>query len=1430
MSSFITRIQSFCFLAALAVSSQTSFSQEAIIDSSFNMLTLPELQNYRIYYVDELEALQQEKTDLIKRGIEDGERLLRLNPDPQMIDEIYIRLADLYYYQDKDRFFDSMDAYDIELENGNTSAPEPHFDCNRSLSVYQKIIDEFPESDLVDDATYNKAFLYEELGQHQRANLIYGYLIEAYPQSPFIPEAHMRLGEFYFNPPRNQLDKAIEQYKKILPFTSNPRYSEALYKLGWSYYRLSQYPAAISYFTTLIEDIDVTSRYDNDLALQRVNLRDEAIEYIAISFHDFGGESKALEYLNRIDAPLWGADVLLVLGDVYKEQKEEYNKAIRAYETFLEYAPLSISAAKVQKFIVDCHMALDQDVKAIEARHSLFNHYRKDGDWWLAVDNDKAHIKAYELSERAMRDNIHALIRRARDADNTALYERAVDWAEEYLKAFPENQYAYMIRWNRALILDTELGRFRDALEEYLTISLVYNTADFGRFAREKGLATVQDAAENAIVAADSLYQSERKNGSVASVGNEVDKVEMPLSTAENYLVLAYDNYIKLYPFDEKTPTILANAGALYYTHNSFDKALQYFKTLVKYFPESNQIHQVQYSILESYFGRQDYASAELLARRIADSNVDDEIKSKARQRWAEAIFFKAQILAEKGEALKAAREFYRVALEVPDVKFADRALFNAGQQFEKANELANAAQAYEYLRLTYASSSLVSDAVNNLAYDYGKLGNSAKAAQRYEMSAAMAEDSLVARDALYNAYVYAGKAGNSVQAAEIARKYAEKYPQSKDSPGLLFHAAILKIGGSNPADGIALLQQFPRCYPDSSLAVEALWRIGKYNEDAGAVVAAGRFYDQAAVHHYNLVERQLTGDEYHAADALFRASSFRQQEYMDITFRQPESVLEQDVRKALALKKILLDDYSKIAAFGTSHFPETAYRLGEVVERFGRAWESQALPLLSAAERAVKRKSIGDRAAEFYGEATLVYRGAITALRKIETELASSDTATTADSLRSLATLWRGRSEAKVSEMLFCQAEVQTDPIQGIIDAPLPADLNVISRLEYRNQLLFRAVKPQIDAAVLAHQNNISTADTLGLNNVWSDSSGTQIAKLAGILSRGYFALSNDVLSAFNEHARKYSQTTLEEAGYADESIMTSMISLNELFKTYSKASLLFGQQGLELIDRSKINGQANIIVCSMLARETNALADRLDEAVKVSSMRQTVADSLFKIEYSPYYEEVLTVVEDNAYYLKQNINVLLETAFNVLNQSQKARADAAWMGIRLLKHDKTALERIDIPIDSMSVATDTTWQLRIDKINNWTTDISAAGWANPGIGMGNHIIWYRQSLDAASSVPKRLYIRQQFDVPGYVLSAALNIKTGIAEHCYINGVSISVNNADSTSTVKLKLKTGINMLAFEGAVEDMKNFSAEITIKSIPLVSASRGGKTIE
>jgi tetratricopeptide (TPR) repeat protein len=304
-------------------------------------------------------------------------------------------------------------------------------------------------------------------------------------------------------------------------------------------------------------------------------------------------------------------------------------------------------------------------------------------------DLEKARLRAYRLSERALRDNFNWLLGRAEASNprDAALDRRAVDLGRTYLEAFPEDMSALAVRWNLAILLDTRLHDYKDALQEYLTISMLYAGEAYVETARAGGLPSTRDAAENAVVMADTLVRRERRLAAAPAAAPADTSAAVPLTDAEKWMVMATDNYIRLFPRDPNTPALLANAGALEFTHRDYDGALKYFRTLIRQFPDHPNREQVHFSVIDSYLASGDCASAEIYCKKLADEPEARPYRERVRLRLAEAVFKNAQNLAGAGRPAEAGSEFMRMALESPQAEFADRALFNAGRSYDAARD-----------------------------------------------------------------------------------------------------------------------------------------------------------------------------------------------------------------------------------------------------------------------------------------------------------------------------------------------------------------------------------------------------------------------------------------------------------------------------------------------------------------------------------------------------------------------------------------------------------------------------------------------------------------------------------------------------------------------------------------------------------------------
>jgi TolA-binding protein len=987
-------------LAQTAADSLAQVFKALFGDSAVASYSLEELQAYRQLYATTLATKQSQRVALRQRGIRDAELFITQNPRSRILDEVMMRLAELYYEQAQDDYLAAMSQYEEALaafERGElaTAPVEPRKDLSKPITLLQAVVENYPHSQYVDDALYNQAFILEELGQDTAAVALYQRVVDEFPEGKYTPNALMRIGEYYFNPPRNNLRKAVEVYEKILRFPDSPRYDEALYRLGWSHYRLSEFPQAVSYFTLLVDDLDRYSPLDPRGIFTNPALREEAVEYIALSFLDYGGASRAAEYLQEIGGRPYGAQVLKRMGDAYLKEKEEFENAIHAYNLLLAMYPQTPLAPTVQSRIVDAYRLLKREREAYIARNELVSLYSQGTSWWSQNTDPAVRAEAERMVEAALRDNIAFLYQKAEATGDRDFYEQAVSDSRKYLERFPADSSAPRIHWNMALTLDTHLHDYPAAYAEYLEISRKYWNSRYQRQAAENAIALAKDAAREELSAAEAQAAAARQQPqpgavtreSAATIHARLVHPPTPLHPAEVRLAEAYDNYIMLFPHEPQTARMLVNAGALYYSHNQFKEALKYFKTLIKHFPDSEELANARYILMESYFGKMDFASAEVVAKRIIQDNPSPEMVVKARRRLAESVFLSAELLAESEEHSKAGQEFGRVVAEVPDIEFGDLSLFNAALEFDKAKEFSRAIEAYIELLARWPGSAYRYDALNNLAFDYREVGDSHNAALTYARLAELHPDQEKAKDALYNASVCFAAAEEWEEAIRVNRLFISRYPTARETEDLAFDIAGYYLKLKDWQKASEAYGEFVGSYPSSPRVVESYYRRGEYFLETGDRGRAAEEYRKAVSSHEELRGRGLTGNDFYAAEGLFALAELDYARFAAIELRLPKAQLQRALQEKRDMLLRLVKDYTRVASFGTVRLYEATYRVGTCYEEFARAYAQQEIPRMEPAEEVVARNEAADVAAQLYRRAVDSYRTSIGVLTRLADE-----------------------------------------------------------------------------------------------------------------------------------------------------------------------------------------------------------------------------------------------------------------------------------------------------------------------------------------------------------------------------------------------------------------------------------------------------------
>ncbi len=1349
--------------AALAQNKQTIASvtaMDALGDSLLRVYSLDELLSYKEFYEAERDRLEAERIKLREKGIRDLEAFIRNHPDSRVLDKVVFRLAELYlekaeenYQLAQEKYGEMLDLYD---EGKISELPEePKKDYSRSIALYQYIVDHFPTSPLLDDAMYNIAYLTEEVGQREDAIALYEKFAQMFPDSRYMPEVLMRQAEYYFNPPVNQIERAIEIYKQILAYTDSPRYDEALYRLGWSYYRLNDYPKAISYFTMLADDIEEASKYDPNNRITNPALKEESVEYIGISFLDFSGVDGVAKYLEEIGGREYGFDILKKMGDAYLEVKEEYEMAVQAYDTILRMYPFAKDAPLIQAKIAEAYRKMGNDQKTYLARKELFQNYREGSDWWQNVEDEDARKRAYELTELAMRANINLLVQTANETGDENLYYQAVEDSREYLKSFPKDSNAVKIHWNMALILDTKLNMPKSAFKEFIKISNEYWDTQFQKDAAKNAVAIAQDLAAADTVEREEvmpLALSEMREKALqdsSQLRQSLQLEPIPLSEGEIMLTQAIDNFIKLFPFDDDTPERLSQAGSIYYNKNHFVDALKYFKTLLKHFPEHPLAEYSEYLVMESYFGKLDYKSVEIVAKRLRQKAHNPEYAAKANQRLAEAIFLQAENLADLEKHFRAAEEYRRVAEEVPDAEFADLAMFNAGLEYDRAREYGLAVEVYSNLTQRFPQSQYYISALNNMALDYGELKDYTNAALTFERLAEEDPDSVRAETHLYNASVFYVKAEDWNRAIRVNKKFVDRYPNSKDADDLFYDIATyyLKLGDFDKANEI--YGDYAQRFPDSPRVVETFFRRGEYFESHGLLEQAKKEYQQAILKSEAFAKAGKDANEFFAAEALFRLTDLKFDEYRKIEFKlPPERMAEAKKRKKKMLLEIV-DSYARVAAYGTIRLYESTFKIGLAYENFAETWANQDIPEAQLEKRIVAKKEINETAAELYERALEAYKNSREVLTRISEQYRDSmsngdslgspkagEKVSFADSTLRIANRWIERSNEKISEVIYDIAEINFSSVQQLLNAPLPPGLDKITALEFRNQLIGKFVRPLVDEIVRAHARNLAEAEELGLDNQWVESSRSKIISTNNIIAAEYSKLAWEALLGYEERVPAYLSTLPEDnvlaLGIADE--MANFIDFGNAF---AKATVHAYENTIETALKQDIQNYELLNTEEDMFRFVNRFSLKVDSLAQVTNRHRKAFETKLRQSGETYLEDGLFTFEDNYFSLLDTKKEVLEQGFAAVQKYQLHNEDTESIVLALVRTNPEEYAGIlGLDIHDFTIGSDETWKATPEPRDRWMeADFDDSDWPAAAVVDSTHAfsgyavkrIWFR-------------------------------------------------------------------------------------------------------
>jgi TolA-binding protein len=195
------------------------------------------------------------------------------------------------------------------------------------IRMMDRILDEYPSSQYIDEALFERGRSYVLLDKNQEAIESFSVLMEQFPQSGLAQKAGVQLGLLYYND--NQLEKSVEVYKRVIKqYPGSEEAKIAVQDLRSVYVDMDNVGSYASY----VNSLEGTVRIE-------VSEQDSLTYYAAeqkFSRGDFDGAQNSLAaYLRQYPAGAFSTNANYYLGKIAFD-KRNYKEAKQLFTSVLE--------------------------------------------------------------------------------------------------------------------------------------------------------------------------------------------------------------------------------------------------------------------------------------------------------------------------------------------------------------------------------------------------------------------------------------------------------------------------------------------------------------------------------------------------------------------------------------------------------------------------------------------------------------------------------------------------------------------------------------------------------------------------------------------------------------------------------------------------------------------------------------------------------------------------------------------------------------------------------------------------------------------------------------------------------------------------------------------------------------------------------------
>ncbi len=707
--------------------------------------------------------------------------------------EARYRLADLELLQARDDFQTRMAGF---LEDGPTSgdlqnkALAPFVNYDPAIILYRRILAEDPDFAHLPAVLFQLGMILGDVGDPDSSTHL-ETLVARYPDSAFVQEAWLRLGDQHFE---------AREFAACRPcFAEAARGDDpslraiALYKLGWAHLEQDQFAAAATAFGSLLDQnvaadeigpVTDNPRLDTDL-------EDEARQYLVHSLIRAGGAEAFTEHFAQVGPRDYEADILISMGHQLAGVSL-YGEAITCDRLWLDRFGEGDRAVAVSERLVAGYQRWHKPAAARRIHLEQAQRFLP-GQPWLAAQTDlQLQDDSQEFARAAyQRAAVHAH-QQARQSKDPAAWRLALQHYDGFLQHWPDHEQAFAMH--------LQAGEAAHRLDRHAVALAHFEVAASGQHAAADTNAIAAEAAWQVVAVSDAWYR-ETRSGKTATTG--------PDSLARR-LLTAIDWYQDRNPDADQMPTLMWRKGQVAYAHGWYEEAAGTLADLGRTYPDDdNALAAVRlsgdawYQLSRYVAAGAAYEQTLTLARQVkADTVVVamEPIIPRCYYQHAEQVAAADTVTG----AVQAAPLFAKVAANWPAFEHADQALYRTGLGYEAGADPVAATTAWEILLADYPDSRYARDSALRIAAVQETAGNwQAAAAALDRFSDRFATDADAAA-ALLKAGDLLASGGDTAGSESMKTAFLQRYPgETEDVMDIREERVLRSLAATAPGQSL---------------------------------------------------------------------------------------------------------------------------------------------------------------------------------------------------------------------------------------------------------------------------------------------------------------------------------------------------------------------------------------------------------------------------------------------------------------------------------------------------------------------------------------------------------------------------------------------------------------------------------------------------